>query len=229
MNESSSRLLEQNPNAIANRLMQKAEYHDGLQEIVVGLIILTFAGMTGLPAVFKGPFGSKASLWGIILLMQIIGFGSQWAIKKVRQRFLIGKTGYVKLKPVNRKQVGIRLGIIIGLACASAVLAAFAMFKVTIATHRGVMHWGLFPPSGWAFVGMGIFGGALMAFRVRLPRYEIGGAIMAATGILLAFSKVSLNLGLTILYTYAGLLALISGCVVFSLVLRQPAESGEVR
>ncbi|MGA2217794.1 MAG: hypothetical protein ABSG51_06900 [Terracidiphilus sp.] len=232
MNESSSRLLEQNPDAIAYHLMEKAEYRDGLQEIAIGLTILVFAGMTGSDLLFKpGSFGMNASLWGAVLLMPIVSFGSQWAIKKVRKRFLIGKIGYVKLKPVNRKQAGIRLGIITGLACAIAVLAAFAMFKVVTANHSGVglALGSLFPFSGWAFVGMGIVGGAVMVFRVYLLRYAIGGAIMATMGILLAFSGVSLALGLTILYAYAGLLALISGCVVFFLVLRQPAESGELR
>jgi hypothetical protein len=90
-----------------------------------------------------------------------------------------------------------------------------------------VANWGYFPPAGWVFVGTGIFGGALMVFRIRLLRYRIGGAIMAAIGILLAFSRVSLNLGLTILYCFAGFLALISGSVVFFLFLRQPAEPGE--
>jgi hypothetical protein len=229
MNDISHNIANKNPDVIANRLMERAEYRDGLQEIVIGLIILTFAGMTGLPAVFKGPFSSNASFWGIILLMQIIGFGSQWAIKKVRKRFLIGKTGYVKLKPVNPKQVGKRLGITIGLAFVIAAPTAFAMFKVVIAIHRGggVAHWGLFPPAGWVFVGMGTFGGALMFFRVRLLRYEIGGITMVAIGILLALSRVSLNAGLTILYCFAGLLALISGSVVFLHFLRQPAESGE--
>jgi len=87
--------------------------------------------------------------------------------------------------------------------------------------------WGLFPPAGWVFIGMGIFGAAIMIFRVRLLRYEIGGVILAALGILLAFSRVSLNVGLTILYSFASLFALISGSVVFFLVLRQPSESGE--
>jgi hypothetical protein len=50
---------------------------------------------------------------------------------------------------------------------------------------------------------------------------------LAALGILLAFRGVSLDVGLTILYGFAGLLALISGTVVFILILRQPVEPGE--
>jgi hypothetical protein len=229
MNEITNNIVNKNPDAIANRLMEKAEYRDGLQEIAIGLMILMFAGMTGLPMVFKGPFSSMASLSGICLLLVIMGFGSQWAIKKVRKRFLAGKMGYVKLKPVNRKRLGIRLGIIVGLAFIIAALATFVMFKVVIANHKGgaSAHWSLFPPANWLLVGTGLLGGAIMVFRVRSPRYVIGGVIMAALSILLAFSKVSPNVGLTILCGFAGLLALISGSVVFFLVLRQPVEPGE--
>jgi len=196
--------------------------------MVIGLMILTFASMAGSDLIFKpGSFGSKACFWGVIVLMPIIGFGSQWAIKWVRKRFLIGKVGYVKLKPVNRKRTGIRLAIIAGASSVIAVLVAIAIAKVVIAADRGVAHWGLFPPIGWVFVGLGIYGGAIMVFRVCLLRYSIGGVIMAAMGILLAFSRVSLPIGTTILFSFAGLLALISGIVVFFVVLRQPAESGE--
>ena len=150
-------------------------------------------------------------------------------IKNVRKRYLIEKVGYVKLKPVNRKRLGVRLGIILGSSFVIAALAAFVGVKAVIATHRGAgaIHWGLFPPLNWLILGTGIFGGAMMIFRVRLLRYVIGGVIMAVTGILLAFSKVSLDVGLEILYGFAGLLTLISGCVVFFLFIRKREEAGE--
>jgi hypothetical protein len=164
-----------------------------------------------------------------MLLVPIVSLGSQWAIKKVRKRFLIGKTGYVKLKPVNRKRVGIRFAVTFGISCVVGAVVALAMIKVVIAIHKGgsAAMWGLFPPAGWVLVGMGIFGGAMMILRVHLFRYSIGGAVMVALGILLAFSRVSINAGLTILYCYAGLLPIISGSVVFLHFLRQPVESGE--
>jgi len=48
MNDTSSRLLEETPEQIAGRLMQKAHNQDGLPEIATGLILLTFA--IGVPA-----------------------------------------------------------------------------------------------------------------------------------------------------------------------------------
>jgi hypothetical protein len=228
MTESSSRLLQQNPDAIANRLINKAEYRDGLQEIAIGVMILTYAALVGTMAAFKGTFGLRVFLLGGLLLMPM-GFASQWVIRKVRRRFLAGRVGYVKLKPVNRKKVGIRLGLILGLSCVIAALAAFAMAKVVVAIHRGggAPLWGLFPPGGWALAGLGIYGGAIMVFRVRSLRYEIGGVIMAAVGILLAFSRVSVVLGLTIFCCYAGFLSLVSGCVVLLHFLRQPTEPAQ--
>jgi hypothetical protein len=73
----------------------------------------------------------------------------------------------------------------------------------------------------------GIIGGALMVFRGHLPRYLIGGVIIAAVGILLAFSRVSFNVGFMILGGIAGLLPVVSGSVVFFLFLRQPAGTDE--
>lgn len=223
MNEISHDITNESPEKIAKRLMNRAEFHDGLQEIAIGVFVLAFVCQYVLAVVLK----SWAFYWGSMLLVSTIGFGSQWMIKKVRKRFLIGKMGYVKLKPVNRKRVGIRLGIILASAFAVAGLATLVVFKVVIAAHRGAAFWVSFPPASWMHAITGIYLGAIMVFIVRLPRYVIGGVIITALGILLALSRAELTVGLTILYGFAGLLALVSGCVVFFKHLRQPAESGE--
>jgi len=229
MNEISQHMVKESPEKIANRLMEKAEFSDGLQEIAIGVLVLTFAGMTGLPLVFQGRFSSVVSFWGVMLFVLLQGIGSQWAIKKVRKRFLAGKMGYVKLKPAGRMRRGMRLGILIGISFVVAALFSFVAVKVVIATMKGegMGQWGLFQPAGWGVVGTGILGGATMIFRVRVLRYLIGGVMMTALGILLAFIRVPLDVGLTILYSFAGLLALVSGCVVFFHVLLQPVETGE--
>lgn len=228
MNDISQSIANENPDAIANRLINRAEYRDGLQEIAIGIFILTYMCLILLPVVFKGAFGLYAFFCGGLLLIPI-GFGSQWVIRKVRGRYLIEKVGYVKLKPVNRKRVGIRLGIVFGCSFVIAALAAFVAFKAVIAIHRGggVADWGSLPRLNWLILGNGIIVGAIVVFRVRLLRYVIGGAVMAAMGILLAFSGVSLNVGLAVLYGFAGLLPLISGCIVFLLFIRQRDEAGE--
>jgi hypothetical protein len=229
MMNSSFHALGDKPDEIANRLINKAEYRDGLQEIAIGLLILTYVSVTFLPVVLnKGFFFYKAFNWGVLLLMPI-AFGSQWVIKKVRGRYLIGKVGYVKLKPINRKRLGVRLGIILGSSFVIAVLAAVVTFRAVIATHGAgsAAHGSMFPPLSWLILVNGIAGGAIMVFRIRLLRYVIGGVIMAMMSILLAVSRVSLNEGLAILYGFAGLLSLISGCVVFFLFIRKPDEASE--
>jgi hypothetical protein len=220
MTHSSSLLHQEDPNAIAKRLMQKAHTRDGLPEIAVGITFLVLAGLCWLQEIFKhGTNGYQAASLGMVLLFPALAFGTQWAIKHVRRRFLIKKVGYVEAKPVNRKQRGIVFVI------AAAVAAA-----VTIATYifiRGSHSSTAFSATGWLLAGTGIIGGAGAAFLGRLPRYVVGGVIMAATGIYLAFSGVSLNAGFAILYGLIGLLSLISGCVVLLLLVRQPAQEGE--
>ncbi len=212
MNEISRHMTDEDPNVIANRLMQKAHNRDGLPEIAIGLCFLTVAFTMWMQVVFHpGSMGYTAGFWSFALLVPAMILGSQWAIKRVRRRFLIEKVGYVQLKPVNRK----RSGIVIGIAFVVAIVAAFAAFK------------GSFPPASFVLAGTGIGGGVLAALSGRLPRYVIGGVIMAATGILVAFSKVSLGAGFMILYGFMGVLSLISGCVVLVLFKRKPAEAGE--
>jgi hypothetical protein len=166
----------------------------------------------GLQVVFQpGSPAYKVAVWGFVLLCTTLPLASQWTIKKVRRRFLTGKVGYVEMKPVNRKLLGATLGI----ACLVGAAAAFAASR------------NLFPSASWMLAGTGIFGGALAGLTGRLPRFIIGGVMVAATGILVALSGVSLEMGLTILFVFAGLLSLLSGCIVFSILLRQSTEKGE--
>ena len=43
MNDISQNIANESPDAIANRLINKAEYRDGLQEIAIGIMILSLA------------------------------------------------------------------------------------------------------------------------------------------------------------------------------------------
>jgi hypothetical protein len=211
MASSSSLLHQEDPNAIAKRLMQKAYNRDGLSEIAAGVFFLTIAGMTSLQVVFKaGSPAYKAAVWGWMLSCATLPLVSQWVIKKIRRRFLIEKVGYVELKPVSRK----RFGAVFALAFLVAVAAVIAAY----------LGRNPFPPTAWVLAGTGIGGGVIGALAGRIPRFFIGGGITAATGIALAFSRVSLAAGFTILYGVIGLLSLVSGCVVLLLFLRQPAE-----
>jgi hypothetical protein len=212
MNEISHTIANENPDAIAKRLMQKAHNRDGLPEIAIGLTFLIVAAALWMQVVFHlGSAGYTAGFWSFTLLVPTMILGSQWVIKWLRRQFLIEKAGYVQLKPINRKHSA----IIIGIAFVVAVVAAFAAIKGSI------------PPASLMLAGTGIGGGLLATLSGRIPRFFIGGGVMAAIGISVAFSGVSLGLGFTILFGLMGALTLVSGCVVFLLFLRKPVESGE--
>jgi hypothetical protein len=214
MTKSSFRLFEENPDGIANRLMQKAHNRDGLPEIAIGLTFLTVAALMGMQMAFHpGSPAYRTAVLALMVLVPALMLGSQWAIKKVRRQFLIETVGYVQLKPVNRRRIGILIGIAFVIAVA-AIIAAY-------------LGRGSFPPAAWFLAGTGIGGGILLAVSGRSPRSVMGGVGMAATGIVLAFSKVSLEVGFAILYGVIGLLLFVSGSVVLLLLLRKPAKSGE--
>jgi uncharacterized membrane protein len=83
------------------------------------------------------------------------------------------------------------------------------------------------PPTGWILAGTGIGGGALLILAGRQPRSVVSGVLMAATGIVLAFSGISLQPGFAILYGVIGLLLFVSGTVAFLTLITKPAEPGE--
>jgi hypothetical protein len=76
------------------------------------------------------------------------------------------------------------------------------------------------PASGSMVAGTGILWGLLAIYAGRLPRYVVGGVLMAALGICLGLRGVSFEMGSLILYGSMGMLALVSGCVVLLRFLR---------
>jgi hypothetical protein len=212
MNSISSRLLEESPNAIACRLMQKAHNQDGLPEIAIGLTLLTAAGLQWLQVAF--PHGSpqyEVAPLGLGILVPALILGSQWAIKTVRRKFLIERVGYVEYKPVNRK----RYWTVFGIAFIIAGTITFAIGSRSV------------PSGSWLLAVTGICGGILAVQAGRLPRFIIGGTLMAATGIVTGLLRLPLGQGFTILFGSMGLLSLVSGSVVLLLFLRKPAVAGK--
>ena len=211
MQDLSSRSLDENTDLTARHLLLKAHNRDGLPEIAIGLCFLTTAFSMWLQVAFPPgslPYREAALVLGV--LVPTLGLGSMWAIKKVRGHFLIEQEGYVKLKPVNR-----RFRAMVGaFAFLVAVAMVFAIYKRAL------------PPTSCILAGTGIGGGVLAVYAGRLPRYVVGGVVMALTAILLAFSRVSLEKGFMILYGSMGILSFTSGCVVLWLFLRRQADGG---
>jgi hypothetical protein len=100
------------------------------------------------------------------LLLTPLMLGSPWILKWVRRRYLIARVGYVESYPMGLKQIGAGIGL--------AVLMGVALFGVVPRLSH---------PDRWLLAGTGLFGGALAAYCGRLPRFVIGGALMAAAGL----------------------------------------------
>jgi hypothetical protein len=204
--------VETDPDAAARRLMRIAHNRDGLPEISIGTILLTTAFLIWLQVAYpRGSFAYRASWWGMmVLIIPMIG-GSQWAIKWARRRFLIEKVGFVELKPVPRKLLFIA-------TCVAFVVAAAMAYGVYLRALA---------PGGWMVAGTGMAWGLLAVYVGRLPRYVIGGVLMAVVGICLGFSRVSFEMGSLILYGSMGILSVVSGCVVLLRFVRMQDEGAD--
>ena len=202
------------PNAMAQRLIQRAHNIDGLPEIAVGLTFLCVSALNYLPVMLArqsiAPKAAAIVISFLVVLCVAAPWGAARAVKSVRERYLIGRWGYVQYKPIGRKQIGIGIAV-------AVLMAAFVLGGVT----------GLWPADGRVLGGTGLFGGALVAWCGRQPRFVVGGVVMAAAGLLLAFSGVSLPAGFAILFGFLGLMALVSGSVVLVRFIRRPIGAGE--
>ncbi len=201
------------PGAIAKRLIQRAYHRDGLPEIAVGLTFLVVGALSYAQALLpRESISFKVDILALALLIPALCIGSPLALKWVRRRYLIDRVGYVESRPVGRRQIGIGIAV--------AVVAAVALFGVVPQFSQ---------PDRWVLAGTGLLGGALAALSGRLARFVVGGVLVAATGIIVAFSGASLQTGFAVLFGFQGLLAFISGGVVFWRFIRQPIEPGTLR
>ena len=212
MNEASSRLLEQTPENIAGHLVQRAHLKDGLPEIFVGTFFLLVAPLDWMGQNINGaPMAAKAAYAANILLSMILGMSLPWLIKWVRRRFLVEREGYVRLKSAKRQVTYI-------------LLVAAAIFALSLVAAL----WLKLPNlDRWILAALGLYVGAVWAFIGQTLRFRIVAAISAATGILLAFTALSMQLCLAIFFGMSGLITLLSGLVVFIRFMRLPIEAGE--
>lgn len=200
------------PDAAVRRLMRRAHNRDGLPEIYIGAVLLTNAFLIWLQIGHpRGSFVYGASWWGMMLvIIPMIGV-AQWAIQWVRRRFLIENVGLVELKPVPKK-------VLIIVTCVALAVAAAMAWAVSVRA---------LPIGGWLVAGTGMAWGLLAVYAGRLPRYVVGGILMAVAGICLGFSGVSYEVGSLVLYGSMGILALISGCVVLLHFVRMQDEESD--
>ena len=196
--------------AEARRLMQRAHTRDGLPEIAMGLSFLAASGLIYAQVVLpRQSVGFKAAVLAFSLGLPLTIF-TPTVLRWARRRYLMARVGYVEPYPVGRKAI-VR-GVL------GALVFAGVLFGVVPRMAQ---------PDRWLLAGTGLLGGALLAWCGRLPRFVIGGVLMAAVGLLVAFSGVDLQAGFAILFGSLGVLGLVSGGIVLARFLRQPIRTDE--
>jgi hypothetical protein len=198
------------PDAIGRQLLQQAHLRDGLAEIWMGAFFLLSSASIYARLTLPGETTCSRLAALAPLLLGLFLFSSKWVLKRVRRRYLIERWGYVEHKLIDRKRIG--FGFLI-----AAVMA--------LALHGLVPQ--LSQPDFWRLAGTGLLGGALLAWVGRLPRFVVEGAVMATTGVLVAFSRVPLEVGFAVVFGVQGLITLVAGGVVLLRFLRQPLEPSE--
>lgn len=203
----------EDPDRLAGRLIQRAWNRDGLPEIAIGLFSLYVSVIFGLQLLFENKWPVFRALPVALVLLVPSGYIIRWAVKRVRSRYLVEKTGYVEMKPLGakRRMLTVSIGSLVAILMCIAIVEAF----------RG--HFST--PS--ILAGTGVFMGVLYPVSGRAWRFVFQGAVIAATGILLGVYDFGFETGWAILYGVAGVIALISGAVVLLRFLRQTREAGD--
>lgn len=196
MNDASLPRHPSDPDALARRLIHSAHLSDGLPEILVGLSFLFFSAMNwlSLPA-SKGSVAARVFILIIIALIIFAGFSSTRLIASLRTRYLIARSGYVRRKA--QKPSAIQIATTAILVVAANTLVALGFWSV-LSQH-------------WILICCGTLFGALWMLLGRLPRFVIGGLLIAGSALLLGFLALPPEIDWGAFCTFAGVLMLASG------------------
>jgi hypothetical protein len=196
------------PDTLARGMVQRAHHRDGLPEIFAGAGLLIGSGMCWSDTL---PPGSRARVvCGIASLLLVMAFtlASGWLMKWVRQRFLLERVGYVRMKISRRHRA----------------LSLVVAFVVGIVTALGIWHMRSAEPAKWLVVIVGAMAGLFMVAVGRLPRFWLTGAFSLIASLAIASSRLSFSAGLGTYFDLVGVLEMIVGAAVLFRLLHQPAE-----
>ncbi|MGD0910352.1 MAG: hypothetical protein ABR928_00565 [Terracidiphilus sp.] len=202
----------EDPDRLAGRLMQRAWNRDGLPEIAIGLFFLFMSAVFAAQHLLEMEWPVFRAMPAVLALIFPLTLLMPHAVKWARNRYLIGRTGYVVDRPPivsGRLRMVSIMSIIAFVAVAAVVLVISSL------------------SSRWILAGGGVSCGVLLLICGREMRFVISGAVIAVTGILLGIYDVDFGIGCTILYGVGGAITVISGTVVLVRFLRQSREAGE--
>ncbi|MGD0630818.1 MAG: hypothetical protein ABR987_15920 [Terracidiphilus sp.] len=204
------------PQSMACDMMQRVHNRDGLPEIFVGVNLLVFSAVNWFNGLMAISVERIVLVFGSAIAGLAMSFASGWALKGIRNRYLVARTGYVAVK-TNRS----KLTLVVGLALVLAVVAVVAMRFLVMGKVPFAVS------DRWLLVVMGLGVGALQPIAGKLPRFYLTGALAAVAGIALAFSRLSLDFSIAIFFDFVGIVALITGGVALHRFLREPVDVGE--
>ena len=203
------------PDRLVGRLMQRAWTRDGVVEIIVGLFFLLLSGLLEAQHLLERAWPIFRAIPLLVVPILIGGYLIRWAIRWIRGRYLIERTGYVAFKPVSKKK-RIRMALFAG------ILATISVAAIGVANRAHISS-----SSQWVLIGTAVLLGVLGPVGGRELRFVFIGVVIAATGILLGIYNVGYDPGWTILYGVAGAILAISGAVVLIRYLRETREAGD--
>jgi hypothetical protein len=191
-------------------MVQRAHHRDGLPELFVGIGLLIGSGMCWSDTL---PAGSRARLAsGIASIMLVMAFTltSGWLMKWVRERFLLDRVGYVRMK-ANRPAL---------------VFALVIALVVGIVMVLGIRQMHSAEPAKWLIVLVGALAGVFQVIVGRLPRFWLTGALSLVAAFVIASSSLSFPVGMGTYFALVGVLEAVVGAIVLARLLHQPVGDG---
>ena len=202
------------PESLARQMMRQAEVRDGLPEVLFGFLSVLLAAQQYVMSLWRrtGDLGFWIVATVLILLFACLCLASNWLLKRLRQRYLISRSGYVKPK-VNRLSMVLWGGIALLIAAAFG----FAVWRFPLRVVS------LFLKS-WLPIAMGALIGVFEFAVGRAPRFWVMGALTLSCGVLLTFTPLYLDRRLAIFFGFTGAMAVISGAIVLARFVRATAD-----
>jgi hypothetical protein len=196
------------PDTLARGIVQRAHHRDGLPELFAGVGFLIGSGMCWSDTLPSGSRMRTLSSLASTLLVMAFCLASGRLMNQVRQRFLLDRVGYVRMK-ANRPMLA--LSLVIALV-------------VGIVIVLGIRQMHSAEPAKWLIVLVGALAGLFQVSVGRSPRFWFTGAFSLTAAFAIATSRLSFSIGMGIYFVLVGILEIVVGAVVLSGLLRQPVR-----
>ncbi|MBC8103362.1 MAG: hypothetical protein H7Z41_12355 [Cytophagales bacterium] len=211
------------------RRPKRAAEADGLNDILGGIGLLAVAFMWHVQqeftATLRGPDFQETQAYQqgrLLLVLTVLGlfaviFLSKWCIRRLRERFVYPRLGYVapRIAPIVRQKL-----ILVAFSVALTALTA-TVFKTLAKASGGVPLW----PSGSLVMALGIFSGVVYLWYFAaygFVRHLVVAGISVLAALLLAALSMGDSAAINGFGIISGLALIMGGAVTFARLLRAP-------